>query len=68
MKIHFECGGSDASFYFFSFSCSLKMAVVSDKKKPWLTCMAAASLFPGLARAASRAVAVVPMLDPRVRG
>lgn len=30
--------------------------------------MAAASLFPGLASAASRAVAVVPMLDPRVRG
>lgn len=32
------------------------------------TCVAAASLSPGLARAASVAVVVVPRLDPRVKG
>lgn len=69
MKIIFsseeEGGVAVPSLCFFSFSCSFKMADVCDKA---VTCMAAASLFPGLARAASRAVAVVPMLDPRVRG
>lgn len=32
------------------------------------TCVAATSLSPGLAKAASMAVVVVPRLDPRVKG
>lgn len=43
------------------------MLATSNEERP-LTCRAAASLLPGLAKAASSAVAVVPRLEPRVRG